>query len=199
MIRLIGIKCKERKWNDNKKKTRTKRKPQRFSFTAFGKCMTWSTWLEALAAAFTVMNWPFHKWKEYFQCLIFFFFQKATSAVLSEQDLTIHFPFWFFFSRSLDQDNYQNLFGWLDNCFLVAYAIGMFFRYKNWPVQLCSFFWFTSVQWSRNFLLTLTAAFSASGCPCVTTSPLGCFSAAFSQHSLAWASTGTFTPCGTTA
>ncbi|XP_062845011.1 glucose-6-phosphate exchanger SLC37A2 [Trichomycterus rosablanca] len=26
-----------------------------------------------------------------------------------------------------DQDNYQNLFGYLDNCFLVAYAIGMFF------------------------------------------------------------------------
>uniref|UniRef100_A0AAY5EB65 Glucose-6-phosphate exchanger SLC37A2 n=1 Tax=Electrophorus electricus TaxID=8005 RepID=A0AAY5EB65_ELEEL len=26
-----------------------------------------------------------------------------------------------------DQDNYQNLFGILDNCFLVAYAIGMFF------------------------------------------------------------------------
>uniref|UniRef100_A0AAR2KME1 Glucose-6-phosphate exchanger SLC37A2 n=1 Tax=Pygocentrus nattereri TaxID=42514 RepID=A0AAR2KME1_PYGNA len=26
-----------------------------------------------------------------------------------------------------DQDNYQNLYGYLDNCFLVAYAIGMFF------------------------------------------------------------------------
>uniref|UniRef100_A0A8B9H984 Glucose-6-phosphate exchanger SLC37A2 n=1 Tax=Astyanax mexicanus TaxID=7994 RepID=A0A8B9H984_ASTMX len=26
-----------------------------------------------------------------------------------------------------DQDNYQNLFGYIDNCFLVAYAIGMFF------------------------------------------------------------------------
>lgn len=29
---------------------------------------------------------------------------------------------------SPDQDNYQKLFGALDNSFLVAYAIGMFFR-----------------------------------------------------------------------
>lgn len=28
-----------------------------------------------------------------------------------------------------DQDNYQTLFGVLDNCFLVAYAIGMFIRF----------------------------------------------------------------------
>lgn len=30
---------------------------------------------------------------------------------------------------SVDQSNYKTLFGVLDNCFLVAYAIGMFFRY----------------------------------------------------------------------
>lgn len=30
---------------------------------------------------------------------------------------------------SSDQDNYQTLFGVLDNCFLVAYAIGMFIRW----------------------------------------------------------------------
>lgn len=30
---------------------------------------------------------------------------------------------------SVDQENYQTLFGALDNCFLVAYAIGMFIRF----------------------------------------------------------------------
>lgn len=30
---------------------------------------------------------------------------------------------------SLDQNNYQTLFGYLDNSFLVAYAIGMFIRF----------------------------------------------------------------------
>lgn len=30
---------------------------------------------------------------------------------------------------SLDQNNYQSLFGYLDNSFLVAYAIGMFIRF----------------------------------------------------------------------
>lgn len=30
-----------------------------------------------------------------------------------------------------DQDNYQTLFGAVDNSFLVAYAIGMFFRYGS--------------------------------------------------------------------
>lgn len=30
---------------------------------------------------------------------------------------------------SPDRDNYQTLFGVLDNCFLVAYAIGMFIRF----------------------------------------------------------------------
>ncbi len=34
-----------------------------------------------------------------------------------------------FLCLNSDQNNYQNLFGVLDNCFLVAYAIGMFFRY----------------------------------------------------------------------
>lgn len=33
------------------------------------------------------------------------------------------------FVVSPDQDNYQTLFGVLDNCFLVAYAIGMFIRW----------------------------------------------------------------------
>lgn len=35
----------------------------------------------------------------------------------------------FIFAISLDQDNYQTLFGVLDNSFLVAYAIGMFIRF----------------------------------------------------------------------
>lgn len=32
---------------------------------------------------------------------------------------------------SPDQDNYNELFGALDNAFLVAYAIGMFIRYRG--------------------------------------------------------------------
>lgn len=41
---------------------------------------------------------------------------------------------------SLDQDNYQTLFGVLDNSFLVAYAIGMFIRFVCvccWQMLLC--------------------------------------------------------------
>lgn len=35
----------------------------------------------------------------------------------------------FLCASSVDNSNYKTLFGILDNCFLVAYAIGMFFRY----------------------------------------------------------------------
>lgn len=39
----------------------------------------------------------------------------------------------------VDQSNYKTLFGVLDNCFLVAYAIGMFFRWAFHHFQLCLF------------------------------------------------------------
>uniref|UniRef100_A0A8B9HD16 Glucose-6-phosphate exchanger SLC37A2 n=1 Tax=Astyanax mexicanus TaxID=7994 RepID=A0A8B9HD16_ASTMX len=42
-------------------------------------------------------------------------------------DQLFFFPLFLSLFISLDQDNYQNLFGYIDNCFLVAYAIGMFF------------------------------------------------------------------------
>lgn len=43
---------------------------------------------------------------------------------------------------SVDHSNYKTLFGILDNCFLVAYAIGMFFRYAfHIFTQLFACFW----------------------------------------------------------
>lgn len=43
---------------------------------------------------------------------------------------------------SVDHSNYKTLFGILDNCFLVAYAIGMFFRYA-----FHSFTWLFACFW----------------------------------------------------
>lgn len=53
------------------------------------------------------------------------------------------------FVISLDQDNYQTLFGVLDNCFLVAYAIGMFIRFVCAGAGRSSyaFVWVCVLQW----------------------------------------------------
>lgn len=53
----------------------------------------------------------------------------------------------------VDQSNYKTLFGVLDNCFLVAYAIGMFFRYAFMILSLLlSALWVTMnglcLQWN---------------------------------------------------
>lgn len=122
---------------------------------------------------------------------------KSISFFFLQNDSIIQFPICLL-SYPLDQDNYQNLFGWLDNCFLVAYAIGMFFRYNIWPVQCAAYSFSIYVNAHLNVAFTLTAAFLESGCHCVTTWLPGCCSAAFSPRSLAWVSTGIFTPCGTT-
>lgn len=45
---------------------------------------------------------------------------------------------------SVDHSNYKTLFGILDNCFLVAYAIGMFFRYAfHIFTRMFACFWVT--------------------------------------------------------
>lgn len=67
-----------------------------------------------------------------------------------------------------DQDNYKELFGALDNAFLVAYAIGMFIRYRA-VLRLPS-----SAPWppfgtTPLFPMLSTVAFLGSGCRCGTT------------------------------
>jgi len=72
-----------------------------------------------------------------------------------------------------DQDNYKELFGALDNAFLVAYAIGMFIRYRA-VLRLPS-----SAPWppfgtTSLFPMLSTVAFLGSGCRCGTTCPGAC-------------------------
>ncbi|KAI5089462.1 glucose-6-phosphate exchanger SLC37A2 isoform X2 [Silurus meridionalis] len=54
-------------------------------------------------------------------------FHRNCSLVIRPADLNVTDNSTWCDWAPFDQDNYQNLFGWLDNCFLVAYAIGMFF------------------------------------------------------------------------
>uniref|UniRef100_A0A671NZZ4 Glucose-6-phosphate exchanger SLC37A2 n=1 Tax=Sinocyclocheilus anshuiensis TaxID=1608454 RepID=A0A671NZZ4_9TELE len=54
--------------------------------------------------------------------------RKPISIIKSQLSVVVYInPSTHFFFFNSDQNNYQNLFGVLDNCFLVAYAIGMFF------------------------------------------------------------------------
>ncbi|KAL7981483.1 hypothetical protein Chor_002379 [Crotalus horridus] len=81
--------------------------------------------------------------------------------------------------KPFDQDNYKELFGALDNAFLVAYAIGMYISSKSESLS-CS-----------------QVGFSASDFLCATTSPEACCSVAYLLPYLDWATTGISTSYGT--
>lgn len=71
----------------------------------------------------------------------------------------------FLCASSVDNSNYKTLFGVLDNCFLVAYAIGMFFRYA-----FCFFKRPVSLLWAiKKERLVLTVESLASVSLCATT------------------------------
>jgi len=68
----------------------------------------------------------------------------------------------------LDQDNYKTLFGVLDNSFLVAYAIGMFFRFVC-AVIVKTVLFFNLSYTDPNQFLVFTVGYLASAFLCDTT------------------------------
>lgn len=99
--------------------------------------------------------------------------------------------FFLFCVLPADQDNYQTLFGVLDNSFLIAYAIGMFFRFvaaDSSPANT-----FNSRTHSRSSSVSPVGSLE-SAFLCGTTWVLGCWWADFLHASSGSASTGTSTP-----
>lgn len=76
------------------------------------------------------------------------------------------------FVTSPDQDNYQTLFGVLDNCFLVAYAIGMFFRFVYlccWQTLPCICLRTRPASIHNHCPVAVTVGYLESACLCGTT------------------------------